>query len=43
LLHTLSAEFLLVLIPFSRLAHFMLFFFARSATAVEFGRRGYTV
>jgi nitrate reductase gamma subunit len=43
LLHMLSAEFLLVLIPFSRLSHFMLFFFSRSATAVEFGRRGYSV
>jgi len=43
LIHVLSGEFLLILIPFSRLSHAVLFFLSRSATAVEFGRRGYTV
>ncbi len=43
LIHVLSAELMLVLIPFTKLSHFVLFFFSRSATAIEFGRRGYSV
>lgn len=43
LIHMLSAELMLILIPFSKLSHFLLFFFSRGATAIEFGRRGYTV
>ena len=43
LIHMLSAELMLILIPFTKLSHYILFFFSRSATAVEFGRRGYSV
>ena len=42
-LHMLSGELLLILIPFTKLSHFILFFFSRGATAVEFGRRGYSM
>jgi len=43
LIHMLSGEIMLILIPFTRLSHFILFFFSRGATGVEFGRRGYSV
>jgi len=43
LLHILSGELMLILIPFTKLSHFILFFFSRSATAIEFGRRGYSM
>lgn len=43
LFHMLSGELMLILIPFTKLSHFILFFFSRGATAVEFGRRGYSV
>jgi len=43
LLHMLSGELMLILIPFTKLSHFVLFFFSRAATAVEFGRRGYSM
>jgi nitrate reductase gamma subunit len=43
LLHVLSAELVLILIPFTRLSHSVLFFFSRAATGVEFGRRGYSI
>ncbi len=43
LLHMLSGELMLILIPFTKLSHFILFFFSRAASAVEFGRRGYTI
>ncbi|MBW1723492.1 MAG: nitrate reductase [Deltaproteobacteria bacterium] len=42
-IHILSGELMLILIPFTKLSHFILFFFSRSATAVEFGRRGYSM
>lgn len=42
-IHVLSGELMLIVIPFSKLSHFILFFFSRSATAVEFGRRGYSM
>ena len=41
LIHMLSGELMLILIPFTKLSHFVLFFFSRGATAIEFGRRGY--
>jgi len=41
--HIFFGELMLILIPFTKLSHFILFFFSRGATAVEFGRRGYTV
>ena len=43
LLHMLSGELMLILIPFTKLSHFLLFFMSRGATAIEFGRRGYTI
>ena len=43
LVHMLSAELMLILIPFTKLSHFILFFFSRAATGVEFGRRGYSM
>src|SRR4030042_879539 len=43
LLHVLSAELMLILIPFTRLSHSVLFFFSLPAAGVEFGRRGYSI
>lgn len=43
LLHMLSGELMLILIPFTKLSHFILFFFSRGSTAIEFGRREYSV
>jgi len=43
LIHMLSGELMLILIPFTKLSHFVLFFFSRAATGIEFGRRGYSV
>ena len=43
LIHMLSGEIMLMLIPFSKLSHFILFFFSRGATGIEFGRRGYSI
>ena len=42
-LHIVSGEVMLILIPFTKLSHFVLFFFSRGATAIEFGRRGYSM
>jgi hypothetical protein len=43
IIHMLSGELMLVMIPLTKLSHFVLFFFARGATAIEFGRRGYSM
>lgn len=43
IIHMLSGELMLILIPFTKLSHFILFFFSRGATAIEFGRRGYSI
>ncbi len=43
IIHILTGEIMLILIPFTKLSHFILFFFSRGATAIEFGRRGYTM
>lgn len=43
LIHMLSGELMLILIPFTKLSHYILFFFSRSATAIDFGRREYSV
>ena len=41
ILHILFAEILLIVIPFSKLAHIILFFFSRAFIGFEFGgRRG---
>lgn len=42
-IHMLSGELMLILIPFTKLSHFVLFFFSRASAGVEFGRRGYYV
>ncbi|MCG6879949.1 MAG: nitrate reductase [Deltaproteobacteria bacterium] len=43
LIHMLSGELMLILIPFTKLSHFVLFFISRGATGIEFGRRGYSI
>jgi nitrate reductase gamma subunit len=43
LMHMLSGELMLILIPFTKLSHYILFFFSRGATGIEFGRRGYSM
>ena len=43
LIHMLSGELMLILIPFTRLSHAFLFFFSRASTGIEFGRRGYSM
>ena len=43
LIHMLSGELMLILIPFTKLSHFILFFFSRGSTAIEFGRREYSI
>ena len=43
LIHMLSGEVMLILIPFTKLSHFVLFFFSRGSTGIEFGRRGYSM
>ncbi|MBW2708619.1 MAG: nitrate reductase [Deltaproteobacteria bacterium] len=43
LIHMLSGEIMLILIPFTKLSHFILFFFSRGASGIEFGRRGYSI
>jgi len=39
ILHILSAEILLIVIPFSKLGHLVLFFFTRAFIGFEFGER----
>jgi nitrate reductase gamma subunit len=43
LIHMLTGELMLILIPLTRLSHAVLFFFSRGTTAIEFGRRGYSI
>lgn len=43
LIHIISGELMLILIPFSKLSHFILFFLSRGASGIEFGRRGYSI
>jgi nitrate reductase gamma subunit len=43
LIHMLSGELFLILMPFTKLSHYLLFFFSRAATGIEFGRREYSV
>ncbi len=40
ILHILFAEILLIIIPFSKLGHIVLFFFSRTSFGFEMGRRG---
>jgi hypothetical protein len=39
LLHMFFGELMLVVIPFTKLSHFLMFFFSRAVTGMEFGRR----
>jgi nitrate reductase gamma subunit len=43
LIHMLAGELMLILIPFTKLSHFVLFFFSRATAGIEFGRRGYSM
>ncbi len=43
LIHILAGELMLILIPLTKLSHFVLFFLSRGATGIEFGRRGYSM
>ncbi len=43
LIHILTGELMLLVVPFTKLSHAVLFFFSRAATAVEFGRREYSI
>jgi nitrate reductase gamma subunit len=43
ILHILSAEILLIMIPFTKLSHFTLFFLSRGVIGAEFGRRGVSI
>jgi nitrate reductase gamma subunit len=39
ILHMFFGELMLVVIPFTKLSHFLMFFFSRAITGMEFGRR----
>lgn len=41
-LHMLTVDLLLIWIPFSRISHFVFYFFSRTVHGVEFGKRGVT-
>jgi nitrate reductase gamma subunit len=43
LIHILTAQLMLILIPFTKLSHWILFFVSRSVIGIEFGRRNYSV
>ncbi|MBI5586423.1 MAG: nitrate reductase [Deltaproteobacteria bacterium] len=43
LIHILSGELMLILVPFTKLSHWILFFVSRTVIGVEFGRRNYSV
>jgi nitrate reductase gamma subunit len=43
LIHILCGELMLIVVPFTKLSHWVLFFTSRMVTGMEFGRRGYTV
>lgn len=43
LIHILTGQLMLILIPFTKLSHWILFFVSRTVIGVEFGRRNYTV
>jgi nitrate reductase gamma subunit len=39
ILHMIFGEIMLVVIPFTKLSHFLMFFISRAVTGMEFGRR----
>jgi nitrate reductase gamma subunit len=42
-IHIISGALMLIIVPFTKLSHWVLFFVSRSVTGMEFGRRNYTV
>ena len=42
-IHILCGTLMLIVIPFTKLSHWVLFFVSRSVTGMEFGRRDYSV
>ena len=42
-IHILTGELMLIVVPFSKLSHWILFFVSRSVIGIEFGRRNYSV
>jgi nitrate reductase gamma subunit len=42
-IHILSAALMLIVVPFTKLSHWVLFFVSRAVTGMEFGRRNYPV
>ena len=42
-LHILSGALMLIVVPFTKLSHWVLFFISRAVTGMEFGRRNYPV
>jgi nitrate reductase gamma subunit len=43
LIHILTGQLMLILVPFTKLSHWILFFVSRTVIGVEFGRRNYSV
>lgn len=42
-IHIMSAALMLIVVPFTKLSHWVLFFVSRAVTGMEFGRRNYPV
>lgn len=42
-IHILCGALMLIVVPFTKLSHWVLFFVSRSVTGMEFGRRDYSV
>jgi nitrate reductase gamma subunit len=42
-IHILSGALMLIIVPFTKLSHWVLFFVSRAVTGMEFGRRNYPV
>lgn len=43
IIHIISGALMLILVPFTKLSHWVLFFVSRAVTGMEFGRRNYPV
>jgi nitrate reductase gamma subunit len=42
-IHIMSGALMLIVVPFTKLSHWVLFFVSRAVTGMEFGRRNYPV
>ena len=42
-IHIMSGSLMLMVVPFTKLSHWVMFFVSRSVTGMEFGRRNYSV